>query len=183
MRRALPIALLLAAASARAEGPGLKVSDSLVLHLGIGVGAGFDSNVFYSTGNIDDPATRAFYINVRPSVDLATLSLQRGGGQPHNIDFRLHVGADVRALASPDPNVYRHWGVGVDAGFALSIFPMGAYSVDLFDTFTRTSQPPYRSVNVPGETDNNLNWDQNQLGLRLRVRPGGRRLEIGGQYI
>ncbi len=186
MRRLPSAALvltLLAASAARAEGPGLMVSDSLVLHLGLAIGVGYDSNVFFQSGNPNDSGVGAAYLPARPTIDLATRSVQRGGAEPHTLDFRLHLGSDIRALASTDPNVYSHWSAGIDAGIAATIFPQGATTFDIFDTYSRVSTPPYRSVINPGTASGNINYDMNQLGLRLRLRPGGQRLEIGAQYV
>jgi hypothetical protein len=160
---------------ARAEGPGVKLSDTLVLHPGIALGAGYDSNVFYASSN----ETGAFYVLIRPTVDLATLSLQRGGDTPHTLDFRLHLGSTIRVLASSDSTVNQHYGIGLDGGFAFTVFPQGQVSFDAFDNYTRTSEPPYAQTG----SASNINYDQNQLGLRLRFHPGGNRLEIGVQYV
>jgi hypothetical protein len=167
------------AASARAEGPGVKLGEALVLHPGLALGAGYDSNLFYASGNPGDPTTGVGYVSIRPVVDLATLSLQRGGDTPHTLDFRLHAGMNIRLLTTGDPNLTQHYSVDVDSGMALSVFPFGNYTFDLFDNYTRLSVPPYNTVKFPG----NINSDQNQLGLRLRLRPGGQRLEFGIQYV
>src|SRR5262245_7147969 len=143
MRRLAAAAVLacLAAAPARAEGPGIKLGEALVLHPGIYLGGGYDSNVFFSSGAPTDPIQGAGYLNVRPHVDLATLSLQRGGDTPHMLDFRLHLGATFRFFPTSDTNLNTHWGADVDSGFALSLFPFGNYSFDLFDNFVRSSVP------------------------------------------
>ena len=169
------LAALLVSSVARAEGPGIKLSDSLVLHPGIAIGAGYDNNIFYTTDN----PTGAFYLDVRPALDLATLSLQRGGDQPHDVDFRLHLGSSMRFLLSGNSGINEHYGINLEGGASVSFFPFGNYSFDLFDNYTRTSQPPYGQV----YTNENINYDQNQLGLRLRIKPGGQRLEIAVQYL
>src|SRR5262245_33150481 len=104
IRRTIAVSLVLAAlalvagpGAARAEGPGIKLGESLVLHPGFGLLAGYDSNVLYSASN--EPVTGAFYIGLRPVVDLSTLSLQRGGGSDaRTLDFRLHLGSSMRFL-------------------------------------------------------------------------------------
>ncbi len=192
------VSSLLAAGPARAEGPGFKISDSLVLHLGASLGAGYDSNVFYSSGdttgcsavglptdpNRCDPARGAAYLSFRPTLDIATNPVQRGGNEPHALDFRLHLGLPLRFLLSTDPTLNQHYTIGAEGGLLLSIFPFGEWTVDLFDNFVRTSEPPYALVRAAfvGAQAQNINNDQNQLGLRIRYRPGGGRLEATLQY-
>lgn len=167
-----------ASAVARAEGPGFKLGDALVLHPGLGVIAGWDSNVLYSPSN--QPDIQAAYIALRPVVDLATLSLQRGGNEPHFIDFRLHLGANFRFLISDQGAAFnqQHISADVDSSAAITFNPFGNITFDLFDNYVRSSVPPYFAVNQPG----NLNQDWNTLGARLRWRPGGRRLEASLLY-
>lgn len=191
--------VLLGAGPARAEGPGFKISDSLVLHLGAALGAGYDTNLFYASGDkagcnpnggppIDgnrcDPAIGAFYMTFRPSLDIAPLPAQRGGGESNSIDFRLHLGLPLRFLLSSDSTVNRHYSIGAEAGMLLSIFPHGEWTFDLFENFVRTSEPPYQLVRAAftGAQGENINNDQNQLGFRLRYKPGGGRLEATLQY-
>ena len=178
MRRVIVFASLIACAgsAAHAEGPGLKLSDSLVLHPGLAVGAGYDSNVFYSAGTAVDPATTAFYLDFRPSVDIATMPPQRGGNTPHDFDFRLHLGADLRILLPTNASLAGHNSYNADAGLALSIFPFGNYALDIFGSWVRASTPPYSVIG-----GDNINSDQGQFGLRLRIRPGGQRLEVSLQ--
>ncbi len=182
--------LLLAAGwstSARAEGPGVRLGDSLVLHPGISVGAGYDSNLFYAPDEIkpgNEARVGAFYFSLKPSVDLATPSLQRGGSTPHLVDFRLHAGVPFRFLVSNEPAISRYWSVGAEAGLLLTVNPFGAWSFDLFDNFMRSSDPPYSVVkaNFTLGQNGNINLDNNQAGMRLRWRPGGQRFETALQY-
>lgn len=162
---------------ARAEGPGIKAGDRLVIHPGISVGAGYDTNVFYAS----ESPIRAFYLDVRPGIDLSTLSLQRGGDTPHTLDFRFHAGLPLRFLLSGDPTLYRHYSIGADAGLLLTLFPQGAWTFDVFDNFIRSSTPPYSLV-AGAYGGKNINFDNNQAGLRLRWRPGGGRFETTLQY-
>lgn len=189
MRRAslamlIACAALCMASAARAEGPGIKAGDRLVIHPGVSLGAGYDTNVFYSANTATDPAVGAFYLDVRPGIDLSTLSMQRGGDTPHTLDFRFHAGLPLRFLLSSDPTLYRHYSIGADAGLLLTLFPKGAWTFDIFDNYIRTSTPPYSVVAglYTGSQGQNINLDNNQAGLRLRWRPGGGRLETSLQY-
>lgn len=166
----------LCALPARAEGPGILLGERLVFHPGIAVGAGYDSNVYYGDApraGQKDARVAQPYFYFRPLLDLATLSPQRGGLTPHTIDFRLHAALPVRFLL---PGALTNYSIDAEGGLALTIFPFGNYTFDLFDNFTRVSQTPYN-----GEPEN-INSDRNQLGLKLRLKPGGQRLEIGLQY-
>jgi hypothetical protein len=171
--------------AARAEGPGVKLGDSLVFHPGIALGAGWDSNLFYAPSGVSViQRVAAWYLSVRPGLDLATRPAQRGGNEPHMVDFRLHAALPIRVLLSDNTNINRHYSLGVDAGLLLSINPFGTWSFDLFDNFLRSSEPPYAVVqaNFTSSQAENINLDTNIAGLRLRYRPGGQRFETTVQY-
>src|SRR5262245_35784995 len=74
----------LCADSARAqvgEGPGIKISGTLVAHPGISLSAGFDSNMFYASNAFtNDISAPVWYLAVRPGIDIATRGAARGGG-------------------------------------------------------------------------------------------------------
>ena len=77
------------------EGPGLKLSNSVVLHGGAAVMGSYDTNVFY--GN--QGAVGSFFLTPIAHVDLATLPPQRLEGQPEgptqSVDFRLRFAAPL----------------------------------------------------------------------------------------
>jgi hypothetical protein len=178
----LAASILVVAGAARAEGPGVKISDSLVLHPGISLAGGYDDNAFYSSSDL--VRTGVWYLTVRPAIDISTMSAQRGGSASRTLDFRFHVGAPLRFLLSSSSEITGHYSIGVDSGLQLTIFPMGEWSVDIFDNFVRTSDPPYAVVqglflNTQGH---NIDRDNNQAGLRIRWRPGGKRFETALQY-
>src|SRR5436190_881561 len=164
---------LLAAAPARAEGPGFLLGGRIVVHPGLASELRYDSNVFFSNGRVGGglPAG-AFILRLLPSIDVSTLSLRRGGLNPQRIDFRIHAGMDYREYLSPDPNISRHRAIGFDLGGLLSLFPRSAFSVDVYDNFLRTNQPPY--------SFNPYNFDRhtNVFGARFRYAPGGQRLVL-----
>lgn len=136
----------------------------MLLHLGIAAQFAYDSNVFFA--NINPQGS--FMFSVLPSLDLGT----RSAGGPHTLDFRLHAGMDYNEYLTSDTGISRHRSFGVQAGTLLTIMPGHRVSVDLYDNFVRSSQPPY----VTNEAYN-LDRDVNLLGARMRVRPGGGRLE------
>lgn len=161
----------------RGEGPGFKVGHSLVLHPGFALIAGHDSNILYS--NAADPDVMGPYIALRPMLDLATRPPDRGGNAPHTLDFRLHIGGSFRFYMTGDQQFNKqHITEDLDASLLLTLFPFGNWVFDIYDNYGRLSTPPYFRILRPG----NVNTDRNDLGLRLRWRPGGRRLEVSLQY-
>src|SRR5262249_30539423 len=145
----------------------------LVLHPGISAEFRWDSNVFFESTT----PYSTFIFRLLPSLDLATLPGQRGGERPHAVDFRLHLAADYNEYITTDGNLSGHRGVGVQAGALLTVLPYFPFSMDFFDNYVRTSQPPY--LREPY----NIDRDTNELGLRMRYRPGGRRLDIDLSYV
>jgi hypothetical protein len=171
----LALSVVLACANtASAEGPGLKLGDQLVLHLGVGAELRYDSNVFFEPTN----EVGALIFRALGSVDLATRPKQRGGNLPHTIDFRLHLGVDYTefVLETQRAGTSQHRDVAAQAGLLLTLFPFHLFTADIFDNYVRTSQPPYL------RNPYNLDRDNNELGLRLRFRPGGGRLEVNASY-
>jgi hypothetical protein len=156
----------------RAEGPGIKLGDQLVLHPGIAAEFRWDSNVFFEPSN----PTNAFLFRLLPTLDLATRPPQRGGDAPHTIDFRLHLGADYNEYLTSDSNISQHRAVGVQGGLLLTLFPKHQVSVDIYDNYVRTAQPPYFQQPF------NIDRDTNEAGVRLRVAPGGGRLQLDVSY-
>jgi hypothetical protein len=165
---------LACASTARAEGPGVRLGDRLVLHPGIGVELRYDTNVFYAASGSE---TGALILRVLPSLDLATRPPQRGGNLPHGIDFRLHLGADYTEYLTGGAATSVHRSIGAIAGMMLTLFPNHLFSADVFDNYSRTTQPPYGA-----NFRFNLDRDTNEAGLRLRFRPGGGRLEVNASY-
>jgi hypothetical protein len=168
--------LLACASTARAEGPGVKLGNQLVLHPGIAVELRYDSNVFFGAGTPNSPAIGSLIFRALPSLDLATRPQQRGGGVPHALDFRLHLGADYNEFLTGGPVVTNHRSIGAQAGLLLTLLPYHVFTTDVFDNYVRTVQPPYQ-----GEPYN-LDRDTNEAGARFRLRPGGGRLEFDLSY-
>ena len=168
----LSVALAFASTTARAEGPGVRLGDRLVLHPGLAAELRYDSNVFFLSSN----EVGALIVRLLPSLDLATRPPQRGGNQPHGIDFRLHLGADYTEFVTGGPVTSAHRSIGAQIGMLLTLFPYHLFSADVYDNYVRTTQPPYN------EQPYNLDRDTNEVGTRLRFRPGGGRLEIDASY-
>jgi hypothetical protein len=166
------LAVVAGGGAARAEGPGIRLGDRLVLHLGLGAEIRYDSNVFFQSSN----TTGSFLLGVLPSIDLATRPPIRGGSQPHTIDFRFHAGMRYNEFLTSNDAVRQHRSFALDLGILTTLFPYYALSVDLYDNYARTTQPPYTEVPF------NLDRDTNDLGVRFRYAPGGRRLELQLSY-
>jgi hypothetical protein len=115
-------------------------------------------------------------LRLTPYIDLATRPYQRGGNTPHMLDFRFHAGLDYREYLTGDASISQHRQFGVLGGLGLTINPFGIFTVDIFDNYTRTTQPPYSAIPT------NLDRDTNEVGTRLRLRPGGGRLEFDLGY-
>ena len=159
------------------EGPGIKLTDSLVFHPGLEVEGRYDSNAQY--GDTSNPFVRvvgAPYLRLVGHLHLATLPPQRladGDGKVTlpNVAFRLKGAVSYREYFKQEVEHLR--AVEVDAGMELRLFPYSMVTVSIFDDYTRT---------VPEWTGINVNRNTNRGGLKLRIKPGGGRLEFNVGY-
>lgn len=168
------ICLLFATGLVYAEGPGVKLGDRMVFHPGLGLEFRFDSNFFAEPESA--APSRVFVMRLTPRLDFATRPPERNGNAPHGLDFRLHLGGTYSELLTGDNFLAAHRSFGVDASMLLTILPGHAFSIDIFDNYFRTVQPPYSKLPY------NLDRDTNEAGIRLRYAPGGRRLEFSFGY-
>src|SRR6185312_588221 len=167
------LALLGVATSARAQsssGPtadvlptsnGIKLGDAMLLHLGLGLELGWDSNVFYEDVNPHN----SFYLRLNPSFDLTT----RPREMRRTIEFDLHGGLGYVEYLTTDSSISSHRQFNVDGGLQAAFFNNSPYSFILFDNYVRSTMPPY----VSGSP--NLDRDQNEVGVRINLSPGGGR--------
>ncbi len=162
---------------AKVEGGGVALGERLVLHLGIGAELRYDSNVFYETTN----PTQGLALRLTPSFALSTKNAQRpnpdGSVSPHKVEFRLGAGLDYREWVYSNTGTNPPRQFNVLGNFGLTLFPAGPVTAEIFDNFTRSTQPAYQAVNY------NLDRDMNEAGIRLRIKPGGGRLELQLGYI
>jgi hypothetical protein len=162
-----------AAPGAKAEGDGIKLGDRLVLHLGIGAELRYDSNVFYENTNL----TQGLALRLTPGFAISTRSGQRttnpdGSISPNKVEFHLGAGLDYREWVYSNTGVRPPRQFNVVANFGLTLFPSGPVTAEIYDNYLRSTQPAYTAVNY------NLDRDVNEVGLRLRIKPGGGRLEL-----
>lgn len=160
------------------EGPGIKISDSLVFHPGISIAGHFDSNPTNASSN----ATASGFLRILAHLDLATLSPQRrtnGDGtvsQSRTAEFRLKTAVSFREYLSGSDAVKQMRALELDAGLMLALFPQSLFSVDISDDFARTVQPRY------GEIADTIARDSNRATLKLKLTPGGGRLQFALSY-
>ncbi len=160
------------------EGPGIKISDSLVFHPGISIAGHFDSNPLQKPTDV----TASGFLRILAHLDLATLSPQRrtnGDGtvsQARNVEFRLKTAVSFREYLSGNENVKEMRALELDAGLMLTLFPQSLFSVDISDDFARTVQPRY------GEIADSIARDSNRATLKLKLTPGGGRLQFALSY-
>lgn len=164
------------------EGPGIKISDSLVFHPGISIAGHFDSNPLQKAGTATDPITASGFLRILGHLDLATLSPQRrtnGDGTvsaSRNAEFRLKTAVSFREYLSGNDNVKQMRAVEIDAGLALALFPQSLFSFDVSDDFARMVQPRF------GEVADSIARDSNRATLKLKLTPGGGRLQFALSY-
>jgi len=159
------------------EGPGLKLSDSLVFHPGIAVEGRYDSNVFYA----EDNTRGAPYMRLIGHLHLATLPPQRltdGAGKvsKQTVDFRLKTAVSFREYFSDVPAVKDQRALEVDAGIGLTLFPEGMFSFSLIDDFARTVTAPNAEIR------DTFTRDTNRATARFKLTPGGGRLSFALGY-
>lgn len=171
----LAFAILGVAGRARAQasdrpagGLGIRLGESLVLHLSLAVEPGWDSNVFYESVNPHS----SFYLRLNPSFDLTTRPRQGH----RTIEFNLHGGLGYVEYLTNDATIQNHRQFNVDAGLQAAFFTMSPYNFVVYDTYVRSTNPPYTS------SSENLNRDTNEIGFRVNLSPGGGRLTFNVGY-
>ncbi len=161
-----------AAPAAAVEGAGIALGERLVLHLGVGAEVRYDSNVFFENVN----PTQGIALRLTPRFYLSTKNAQRpnadGTVSPHKVEFKLGAGLDYREWLYSNTGARPPRQFNVTANFGLTLFPTGPVTIDIYDNYVRAAQPAYGAVNY------NLDRNLNEVGFRLRIKPGGGRLEL-----
>ncbi|MBN2527277.1 MAG: hypothetical protein JXR76_12855 [Deltaproteobacteria bacterium] len=164
------------------EGPGIKLSSSLVLHLGLGTEVGFDSNATY-----DNDAVRAARLRVTPYVDISTRSGERTEKIDGAVDsalpkalFRFGVAAFYdRYFASEKDRVEKFNSktnpFGVDSHLNFTVYPERKVSLLGGVTYIKTLEPYESSSDAQ-----NKHHIVPMLGFK--IKPGGGTLTIEPKY-
>jgi len=158
---------------AKIEGPGIALGERLVLHVGAGAELRYDSNVFYQSSG----ETSALALRLTPGFQLATRGGSRMAGadgvvSPSKIEFRLGAGLDYREWLVSNTGRRPPRQFNVHANFGLTILPTGPVTIEFYDNYVRSTQPAYSAQ------DFNYDRNVNEAGIRLRIKPGGGRLEL-----
>ena len=157
--------------SAHAAGPGIRLGSRLVFHPSIAAEFRYDSNIFQvASANFQGGIFRLL-----PQIELATRDRGREGGSGV-VRFRLFAGLDYNEFMTGNKLVSDHRMFGVMAGANATFWPVGRFTLELFDNYIRTSVPPY------GVYPYNIDRNTNDIGLRMNIRPGGGRLELVTGY-
>ncbi|MCC7537426.1 MAG: outer membrane beta-barrel protein [Deltaproteobacteria bacterium] len=155
----------------RVEGRGIRAG-RLELHPGIGVEAGYDSNVFLSSGQTEGPEVDSFILRVSPHLYLSTMGDERRGDEarrrPQQVRFRGGVSASYYEYFSlPEQR-----NLSADLSLRLDLFPESTWQVSLFEDFTRGIRPFTNSAE-----DISYARDRNRVGFDIGFVPGGGVLE------
>lgn len=149
----------------RGSESGVSLSENAVLHAGVGVEAGYDSNVFYS-----EDAKSAPIVRVLPFLQLTNAG--RGGKAPRSVRADLTAHLQYRDYMSDDAEVKRQRAFMPTLSGTVDINSSQTFSLMVFDTFTRSEEPPY----LPG--DEPIVHDANFGGIDVRFGPSGRRFRF-----
>jgi hypothetical protein len=156
------------------EGIGIRAGN-LELHPSIGAEAGYDSNLFRSSGNGDgERVVDVWKFRVTPSLTLSTLGQKRLGA-PTAGAVRFSGGAFASfyqpiAVDSENSEVSKRRNVALGANVKLDIFPQNKVGFDIVGAYLRTPQTEGRSDDLAGE---GFNRDTLRGGGGVTWRPGG----------
>lgn len=149
---------------------GVKFGSSR-FHAGLDLEFGYDSNIFYASGDNGEEDVGSVYMGFRPVLTLGNSENVDPKSMPKLLyDFMLGYSYKryLQELKTRDKKDFH----GANAGFLLQAFPQGTVSFDLHETFVRTSQPRY------GVSNRNFDRDVNVAGAGVTYRPGGGLIEV-----
>lgn len=166
------------------EGPGVKLTESLVFHPGVAIETRYDNNPLVTSTDTQGAA----YLRLIAHLDLATLSPQRltdgnGNVARQAFEFRLKGAVAYREYFSDIDAVTEQRAVELDAGMLLKYAPSRVVELMLSDEYARqvtalNTQIVAGGPLPTGTLDRNLNRLQGQL----KLLPGGGRLDIAAGY-
>jgi hypothetical protein len=163
------------------EGPGVKLTESLVFHPGVAFETRFDNNPLATNDNLQGSA----YMRLIAHLDLSTLSPQRltnGSGEVSRqaFEFRLKSALAYREYLSGEDAVQQQRALEVDAGLLLKYAPSRLIALQLTNDYARQVTARNFQV-VPGSgalPDDTLSRNLNRLAASMKLSPGGGRLAI-----
>ena len=163
------------------EGPGIKLSESVLFHPGVWVGGGYDTNINFANEFDGRPIIDVAFLRVVPHLAFATSSPQRmadkdGKGVKPSIFLRFDTALSFREyfITDADVKTYRQSGLKLDnwrhvfeaeANLNFILFPGRFFSLELFDNYTRSITP------WPG--GGQIGRNLNRGGLKFMLAPGG----------
>lgn len=170
------------------EGPGVKLTDSLVFHPGVAIETRYDNNPLAT----DNELQGAAYMRLIAHLDLATLSAQRrtdgsGAVSRQAFEFRLRSALAYREYLSGEDAVQEQRALEIDAGLLLKYAPSRMITLQLSDDYGR--QVTARNFQVVGDGGGTvtlpsatLSRDLNRLAAEAKLSPGGGRLALAAGY-
>jgi len=127
----------------------------------------YDSNLFRE--DVSEDPHRAAILAIRPGLTLVN-------PKPRLFRLYLDLSGDIRVYFGDEAVVSEQTDAGGTVNFALDLFPNGAFTLRLFDRFTRALQT--RNWATAGTFTRNFNL----AGLQGIARPGGGALDIALEY-
>lgn len=167
------------------EGPGVKLSESLVFHPGAAVEMRYDSNVLFA----DSQLKGAPYLRLIGHFDLATRSPQRltdaatGATVPQKINFRLNSSLGYREYLSGGDVVREQRAFEALAGLLFSFMPSRHFGFEVTDAYSRIVTPQNSVTGLAGATSSaTIARDMNRAAAMIKLAPGGGRLTFDAGY-
>jgi len=145
---------------------------------------GYDTNISYGSG--DDSTTETQFETAVPGLSMSIipgikwaspqmLATRRDFGKIH---YGVELNAVYRQLYSPDKSgIYNDPRFGAHAGATLMYMPGAHFMLQAYEIFDRYSDPHYMVRDTF-----TMSWDQNQLGLLMRIVPADELFETVIRY-
>jgi hypothetical protein len=164
------------------EGPGVKLTDSLVFHPGASIEGRYDSNALSRNS-----AKGAPYMRLMAHLKLATTSPQRRterNGKVSSSPFRFELNSVIgyREYFSSEEVVKDQRALEVDAGVLLGWIPSAHFDIEIRDLYARQITPVNASILAGASAGDTVNQNINRLTAAVNLKPGGGRLVLGLSY-
>ncbi len=145
---------------------------------------GYDTNISYGSGDDSTPETQ--FESAVPGLSMAIIpgiryvspqmmETKRDFGKFH---YGIDLNATYRQLYSPDKSgIYNDPRFGAHLGGTFVYMPNPHFTLQGYEIFDRYSEPHYMVRDTF-----TMSWDQNQLGLLMRIVPGDELFETVIRY-